>query len=141
MTSTPADSSALLKKRSDSSRSRLTLIAGNWKMHKTIPESLALISELKNACAGIGGREILVCPPLTSLWPVSESIKGSNLKLGAQNLHWEKEGAFTGEISGNMLKAAGCHYVIIGHSERRQYFSETDETVNKKKWQRHLNAG
>ena len=126
------DSATLAKKSSGSPKNRLPLIAGNWKMYKTIPESLALVSELKSACSGIGDREILVCPPLPSLLPVGEALKGSNIKLGAQNLHWEKEGAFTGEVSAVMLKAAGCHYVIVGHSERRQTFSETDETVNKK---------
>lgn len=114
------------------STNRTPLLAGNWKMYKTISESVALVNELKKSCAGIGDREILVCPPAISLAVVNEIVKGTNVFLGAQNLHWEQQGAFTGEVSGPMLKEAGCQYVIVGHSERRQYFGETDESVNKK---------
>lgn len=113
-------------------KNRLPLIAGNWKMHKTVTQSVALVKELIANCKEVQDREILVCPPTPSLALIHELIKNSNLKLGAQNLHWEAEGAFTGEISGGMLKDAGCEYVIVGHSERRQYFGETDEWVNKK---------
>ena len=111
---------------------RMPLLAGNWKMFKTIPEALELVNGLKKNCAQVSDREILVCPPFTALYAVSQVIKGSNIKLGAQNLFWETKGAFTGEIAPGMLVDAGCKYVIIGHSERRQYFGETDETVNKK---------
>ena len=111
---------------------RTPLLAGNWKMYKTVQEAQALASDLKVLAAGVLDREILLCPPSVNLTKVSEAIRGTSIQLGAQNLHWEAEGAFTGELSGPMLKAAGCTYVIIGHSERRQYFGETDETVNKK---------
>lgn len=113
-------------------KTRVGLIAGNWKMHKTVSQSVALVNELKKSCADVTGREILVCPPTPSLALVNEILRETNVKLGAQNLHWEAEGAFTGEISGAMLKDAGCEYVIVGHSERRQYFGETDDSVNKK---------
>ena len=111
---------------------RKPLLAGNWKMHKTIPEALELVNGLKINLAGVTDREILVCPTFVSLYPVSQAIKGSNIKLGAQNLFWESKGAFTGEIAPGMLVDSGCKYAIIGHSERRQFFGETDETVNKK---------
>lgn len=111
---------------------RTPLMAGNWKMYKTIPEALALVDGLKKNLAGVTGREVLVCPPFCALAAVAQAIKGTLIKLGAQNLHWESKGAFTGEISPAMLVDAGCTHVIIGHSERRQYFGETDETVNKK---------
>jgi len=124
--STSSNSSNLLK------NNRLPLLAGNWKMYKTSSEAVALVEALKKSCTGISNREILVCPPATSLSTVKDVIHGSNIKLGAQNLHWETQGAFTGEVSGQMLKDVGCHYVVIGHSERRQFFAETDETVNKR---------
>lgn len=111
---------------------RKPLIAGNWKMYKTIPEARALVSGLKTNLAGITDREILVCPPFTAVYAVAETLKGSNISVGAQNLHWEKKGAFTGEISPDMVVDAGCKYVVIGHSERRQFFGETDDSVNKK---------
>lgn len=111
---------------------RIPLLAGNWKMFKTIPEALDLVNGLKKNCAGVSGREILVCPPFTAIAPVAGALKGSNISVGGQNLYWESKGAFTGEIAPGMLVDAGCKYVIIGHSERRQYFGETDETVNKK---------
>ncbi len=111
---------------------RTPLLAGNWKMYKTVSESEALAKELKQLVAGVSGREILICPPSINLTKVSEIIMGTNICLGAQNLHWANEGAFTGELSGPMIKAAGCKYVIIGHSERRQYFGETDKIVNDK---------
>jgi triosephosphate isomerase len=111
---------------------RNLLIAGNWKMYKTVSESLETVKKLYNKVKNISTIEIAVCPPFTALKPVSEFLKQTNIKLGAQNLFWEDEGAYTGEISPVMLKDAGCEYVIIGHSERREYFGETDEKVNKK---------
>lgn len=111
---------------------RKVIIAGNWKMNKTAAEGKALVEELKPLVAGITAADIVVCPPFTTLGAVIEAAKGSNIKVGAQNVHWEKSGAFTGEISADMLVEAGVEYVIIGHSERRQYFGETDETVNKR---------
>ncbi len=111
--------------------SRKLIVAGNWKMNKTASEGKALVEALKNEAAGICSCvEIVVCPPFTTLCSVVEAAKGSRIKVGAQNVHWAENGAFTGEISAAMLKEAGVEYVIIGHSERRQYFGETDETVN-----------
>jgi len=111
---------------------RTPFIAGNWKMFKTAAEAVDFVTNLKPQVAEVTNREILVCPPFPALAPVAEALRNSNIKLGAQNLFWEDEGAFTGEVSAPMLKAVGCQYVIIGHSERRQYFGETNETVNKK---------
>jgi len=111
---------------------RRVIIAGNWKMYKTIDESIELVNLLKRSVVDIDDVEIVVCPPFTSLSDVRESIMDTNIKLGAQDCYWEKEGAFTGEVSCAMLKSAGCEYVIIGHSERRQFFGETNEMVNKK---------
>ena len=110
-----------------------TFIAGNWKMNKTAAETKALCEALKESLAPYAGKvEVAVCPTFTSLATAVEILKGSNVKVGAQNIHWADNGAFTGEISGEMLKEIGVEYVIIGHSERRQYFGETDETVNKR---------
>ncbi len=111
---------------------RIPVIAGNWKMNKTIVESVALVKELKDFVRGVDGVEIVVCPPFTSLWVVKEIINGTDIHLGAQNMHWETKGAFTGEISLLMLKDVGCEYVILGHSERREHFKETSEEVAKK---------
>lgn len=111
---------------------RKPIIAGNWKMHKTVGEAVELVQELIGLVDDVKDVEVIVCPVFTSLGAVREKIKNSNIKLGAQNMHWEKQGAFTGEISPGMLKDIGCDYVIIGHSERRQYFAETNETVNHK---------
>jgi triosephosphate isomerase (TIM) len=110
----------------------MPVIAGNWKMFKTASEAVRLIQDLIPLVAGTADREIVVCPPFTSLAAVHPLLFGSAVKLGAQNFHWEAQGAFTGEISAAMLKEAGCKYVIVGHSERRQYFAETDTTVNNK---------
>lgn len=111
---------------------RIPLIAGNWKMFKTVPEARTLVKGLIEKLGGAKGVEVAVCPPFTALAPMAELLEGASIHLGAQDLYWEEEGAFTGEISPLMLKDLGCEYVIIGHSERRQYFGETDEQVNKK---------
>ncbi len=111
---------------------RRPIIAGNWKMYKTIEEAIALVSELSDLIEGVTEVEVVVCPPFTALEAVLEAVEGTNIGVGAQNMHWEAEGAFTGEVSPVMLKEMGCKYVILGHSERRQYFGETDENVNKK---------
>ncbi|MGA9190176.1 MAG: triose-phosphate isomerase [Anaerolineales bacterium] len=108
---------------------RLPLVAGNWKMNKTIEQTERLLSDLVNSSKSLRGVEILVCPPFTSLETAARVLKGTQIKLGAQNLHWETSGAYTGEVSPVML-AGICEYVIIGHSERRAYFGETDQTVN-----------
>ncbi len=111
---------------------RKTIIAGNWKMNKLISEAKVLVQELKELVSGITEIEIVVCPVYTSLYVVSQEIKGSNIKLGAQDCFWEESGAYTGEVSPVMLKDVGVEFVVLGHSERRQYFYETDEWVNKK---------
>ncbi len=111
---------------------RKIIIAGNWKMYKTIDESIELVTLLKRSLADIDEIEIVVCPPFVSLSDVHEALIDTNIKMGGQDCYWEKEGAFTGEVACPMLKSAGCEYVIIGHSERRQFFGETNSTVNKK---------
>jgi len=111
---------------------RLPFMAGNWKMNKTVGEALDLVRELKASLSGVQGVEVAVAPPYTALYAVHKELVGSSIHLAAQNLYWEEKGAFTGEVSPLMLKEVGCHYVIIGHSERRQFFGETDETVNRR---------
>ena len=111
---------------------RLPFIAGNWKMNKTVGEAIDLVRELKTAISGLKGVEVAVAPPFTALHAVRKELEGSSILLAAQHLYWEEKGAFTGEVSPLMLKEVGCHYVIIGHSERRQFFGETDETVNRR---------
>jgi triosephosphate isomerase len=111
---------------------RTPLIAGNWKMYKTGSEAEETARLLVELVAGATGREIMIAPPFTALAPVAEIFRGSAVLLGAQNLYWEAEGAYTGEISPAMLLAAGCSHAIIGHSERRQFFGETDQTVNRR---------
>jgi triosephosphate isomerase len=111
---------------------RRPLIAGNWKMYKTPDEAAETAQQLVERVAGVSEVDIMIAPTYTALVPVFEVIRNSPVALGAQNLFWENEGAYTGEISASMLKSVGCQYGIIGHSERRQYFGETDETVNKK---------
>ena len=111
---------------------RKPVIAGNWKMFNTTSEAATLVNELIPVVARFSDREIVVCPPFTALAAVRPILGETGIKLGAQNVHWEDKGAFTGEISPAMLKDAGCDYVILGHSERRQFFAETDENVNRK---------
>jgi triosephosphate isomerase len=111
---------------------RVPLIAGNWKMYKTCQEAVDAASQLVQLASDADAIDIMIAPPFTALAKVSDVVRETRIQLGAQNMFWEKEGAFTGEVSGVMLVSAGCQYVIIGHSERRQYFGETDETVNKK---------
>jgi triosephosphate isomerase len=107
-------------------------MAGNWKMHGTRAEALALVEGIKAGIAGLAHREVLVAPPFTVLEAVARAISGTPILLAGQNLHWEPKGAFTGEVSAPMLRDAGCTHVIIGHSERRQFFGETDESVAQK---------
>jgi triosephosphate isomerase len=113
---------------------RKTIIAGNWKMYKTIPEAIELANGLKRELFKLDNQKIdtVLCPPFTALSEVYEVIADSDIQLGAQDVYWQEEGAFTGEVSCKMLKDAGCKFVIVGHSERRQYFGETNESVNKK---------
>jgi triosephosphate isomerase len=111
---------------------RKPCVAGNWKMNLTLGQAGDLASAVVKSGPDIGGAEVVLIPPFTSLPRVKEVLAGSPVKLGGQNCHWEDKGAYTGEISPLMLKEAGCRYVLIGHSERRQYFGETDATVNKK---------
>lgn len=110
---------------------RTPIMAGNWKMHKTISEAVALAQGIEEATINISGAEIVLCPPFTAISAVADAVAGSEIKVGAQNMYWEEQGAFTGEISPLMLESL-CHYVILGHSERRQYFGETDSGVNQK---------
>ena len=111
---------------------RKALIAGNWKMYKTCAEAVDEAKALVDRVQPMDDREMMIAPTYTALAQVSVVLKGSPVALGAQNLYWENEGAYTGEISAPMLISAGCSHAIIGHSERRQYFGETDDTVNKK---------
>lgn len=111
---------------------RVPIIAGNWKMYKTVEKAISLVTELTCKVRDVNGVEVVLCPPFTALDAVAEILVDTNIKVGAQNMYWEKEGAYTGEISPEMLKGVGCDYVILGHSERRQYFKEDDQGVNKK---------
>lgn len=111
---------------------RKAIIAGNWKLNKNVDESVKLVTELKRGLSDIDSVDIVVCPTFTSLVVVADVLIDTNIGLGAQNVYWEDEGAFTGEISAPMIKSTGAQYVIIGHSERRQFFGETNETVNKR---------
>lgn len=111
---------------------RRPFLAGNWKMNKTVPEAVALAVALREALDGCEKADVAVCPPALAVPAVAEALKGSTLAVGAQNLHWEDSGAFTGEVSGPMLRAAGARLVIVGHSERRAHFGETDAIVARK---------
>lgn len=111
---------------------RRPIIAGNWKMHKTSSEGVTLVQELAKLTADAKNVDIVVCPPFTTLVAVANALNNTNIHMGAQNMHFEKKGAFTGEVTAEMLRDVCCEYVLVGHSERRQYFAETDETVNKK---------
>ena len=111
---------------------RIPIVAGNWKMHLTQPEADALVQQLKRSSGVSAGVEVVVCPPFTALAAASRALEGSSISLGAQDMHWEAQGAFTGEISPTMLRDAGCRWVILGHSERRILFGESDETVRRK---------
>jgi triosephosphate isomerase len=110
---------------------RIPIIAGNWKMHKTVAEALELVRELRRGLVEVEGVEVVLCPAFVALAPVAELLKPTKIGLGAQNMFWEDQGAYTGEVSPLMLKDL-VQYVILGHSERRQYFGETDEGVNRK---------
>jgi len=116
----------------DKKMTRIPLIAGNWKMHKTGPQAVETARQLAKLCSDVKNVDVMIAPTYLSLPLVAASVAGTNVKIGAQNLYFEKEGAFTGEVSADMIKAAGASYVIIGHSERRQYFGETDSSVGKK---------
>ena len=111
---------------------RTPFIAANWKMYKTVHEAVVFVKEFRSIVKDVADVEIVLSPPFTALHPVAEAARHSNIGVAGQNLHWEREGAFTGEISAGMLKEAGAEYVIIGHSERRRLFGETDQTVNRR---------
>ncbi len=111
---------------------RKPFLAGNWKMNNTVDEAVKLATELVEKVKGVEDRDILICPTFPCLTEVAKVVKGTNVKLGGQNMYFEDNGAYTGEVSADMLLSAGCEYVLIGHSERREYFGETNETVNKK---------
>ena len=109
---------------------RTKIIAGNWKMNLDVTEGKSLVSSLIEQLQKIQKCDVVFCPPFPLLVPISSLIQNTRFELGAQNLYWEDKGAYTGEVSANMLLSVGCKYVIIGHSERRKYFNETDDTVN-----------
>jgi triosephosphate isomerase len=111
---------------------RIPFIAGNWKMYKTVQEAVFFLKELKLVVKDIGGVEIVVAPPFTAVHAVAEAARNTNIGVAAQDVYWEREGAFTGEVSPAMIKEAGAEYAIIGHSERRRLFGETDAIVNRK---------
>ena len=119
---------------------RKKVIAGNWKMYKSNSEAKELVNDLVEKTTDIIKTKMIICPPYTALSLAANLVESSNIQVGSQNMYWELEGAFTGEISTEMIKSTGANYVIIGHSERRQFFGETDETVNKK-LKAALNAG
>src|SRR5213079_1691189 len=111
---------------------RIPFIAGNWKMFKTVHEAVVFVKELRSAVKDVTDVEIIVGPPFTAVHAVAEAARNANIGVAAQDLYWEREGAFTGEVSAAMIKEAGAEYVIIGHSERRRLFGETDQTVNRR---------
>ena len=110
---------------------RIPLLAANWKMHKTVHEAVVFVKEFRGMVKDVDDVEIVVAPPFTAVHAVAEAARNSNVGVAAQNCYWEKQGAFTGEVSAEMVREAGAEYVIIGHSERRRLFGETDETVNR----------
>ena len=112
--------------------SRTPVIAGNWKMHGARGEAIALAGALAKSVAHVRGREVVIAPPFTALEAVRPALEGTDIRLAAQNVHWEPKGAYTGEIAVAMLRESGCTHVIVGHSERRQYFGETNESVNRR---------
>jgi len=114
------------------SKSRMPIMAGNWKMYKTPEETVQYFQRLRPVVAAAQHCYVVIAPPFVAIPAAVEAARGLDMGIAGQNLHWEREGAFTGEVSGRMLAAAGCTHVIVGHSERRQYFGETDETVNRK---------
>lgn len=124
--------SLLAEKEEAMTRQRQPIIAGNWKMNMTATQARDMIAKLIPLVDGVEGREIVIAPPFTSIPAISAAAAGTGISISGQNMHWEDKGPFTGEISAEMLLDLGCKYVIIGHSERRQYFGETDESVNKK---------
>jgi triosephosphate isomerase (TIM) len=111
---------------------RTPFIAGNWKMFKTVQETVSFVKELRSVVKDVNDVEIVVAPPFTAVYPAAEALRNSNVGVAAQDVYWEREGAFTGEVSAAMVREAGAQYVIIGHSERRRLFGETDATVNRK---------
>ena len=111
---------------------RTPFVVGNWKLHKTVNEAVALVTELKNQLASVKGVQYGVAPPFTALWPVARRIEGSTMALAGQTCFWEDRGAYTGEVSASLLADAGCDWVIVGHSERRQLFGDTSDGVGKK---------
>jgi triosephosphate isomerase len=111
---------------------RIPFIAANWKMHKTVHEAVVFVKEFRSLVKDIDDVEIVVAPPFTAVHAVAEAARNSNVGVSGQNAHWEKQGAFTGEVSADMVREAGADYVILGHSERRRLFGETDETVNRR---------
>jgi len=111
---------------------RTPFIAGNWKMYKTVSEAVVFAKELRADVKDVADVEIVIAPPFTAIHAVAEALRNSNIGVAAQNMYWEREGAFTGEVSAGMIKEAGAEYVIIGHSERRRLFGETDAFVNRK---------
>ena len=111
---------------------RKPIVAGNWKMNMAGEEAETLAGGVVDAVAGLADVEVVLCPPFTALERVARVVEGGRVGLGAQNMHWEPDGAYTGEVSGGMLLTCGCRYVILGHSERRTYFGETDVTVNRR---------
>jgi len=111
---------------------RTPFVTANWKMHKTVHEAVAFVKEFRSLVKDVHDVEIVIAPPFTAIRAVAEAAHASNLGVAAQNLHWEREGAFTGEVSAAMIKEAGAEYVIVGHSERRRLFGDTDETVNRR---------